>query len=274
MACSFKVLFIMKNIIFFITHKTLSFEHAVATFTSLGNQSSKKKFDKIYVYNTHPEEISSSDIEALFYKKKLNDKINEIDIFEYDNLTPKNLGSDLNNIINYAVKNYHKTDRILILKSDILLSRNYFETVLSQPEEDICFTSPFVCAKQRVKDEELFEYINREKFIKSDNITFYVEGINPDEQTDFNTRGNIIIDNDIKFFSCNVVDDFSCHFLNVNSLSKIKINCQDWGGINFNSLRCCLKTSDNCFTLHKYHSIVSDNRNSDREGPVELWLTT
>lgn len=262
----------MKNIIFFITHKTLSFEHAIATFTSLSNQNSKIKFDKIYIYNTHPEEISNVDIQNLFYEKRLNDKINEIAIFEYDNSTPKNLGGDLTAIKNYVVENYHENDRILILKSDILLSKNYFETVLNLPEGDILFTSPFVCAKQRVKDEEMFEYITREKFIRSDTITFYVEGTDAEEHTDFNTRDNIITDNIIKFFSCNVKDDFSCHFLNVNVLCRVTIKCQDWGGVNFNSLRCYVKNSDNCFTLHKYHSIVSDNRSNDREGPVELWL--
>ena len=101
MACSFKAFFIMKNIIFFITHKTLSFEHAIATFTSLSNQNGKIKFDKMYIYNTHPEEISNIDIQNLFYEKRLNDKINEIAVFEYNNLTP-NLW--LNNIKIKAIK--------------------------------------------------------------------------------------------------------------------------------------------------------------------------
>ena len=273
MALSVNAFFIMKNIIFFITHKTLSVEHVVTSFTSLSNQAGNKIFDKIYIYNTHPEEISNDEIKNIFYEKKLNNKIKKLDIFVYNNLTPKNLGSDLNCIINYAINNYNKNDRILVLKSDILLSKNYFNTVLNLPEGDIFFTSPFVCAKQRVTDDELFEYINREKFIRSDNITFYTEGIEPGEQTDFNIRGHTITDKNIKFFSCKVVDDFSCHFLSINILDKIKIGYQNWGGVNFNGLRCYIKNSDNCFTLHKYHSIISDNRYSDREGPVEMWLT-
>ena len=115
-------------------------------------------------------------------------------------------------------------------------------------------------------------YINRDSFIKSDDITFFTEGVNPDSSNDFTDSNKNIKNDTIKFFSCEVVDDFSCHYISVNLLDNILIKEQSWGGVNFNSLRQNLISSYKAFTLHKYHSIVSTNRGIDRQGPVESWL--
>ena len=145
----------MKKIIFFITHKTLTKGHAYTTFKSISSQECNVSFDSMYIYNTHQEELSNDELLSMCDELGLTNIINEIKIFDYNPNTKKTLGSDILSIIHYVKKTYDNNDRILLLKSDILLSKNYFNTVLNLGEGDVFFTSPFVCAKSRVTDDEM-----------------------------------------------------------------------------------------------------------------------
>ena len=49
----------IKYILFFITHSTLTHENCELTFYSISIQNNTNKFDKMYIYNTHPDNIIS-----------------------------------------------------------------------------------------------------------------------------------------------------------------------------------------------------------------------
>ena len=79
-------------------------------------------------------------------------------------------------------------------------------------------------------------------------------------------------DESIKFTSCYVIIDWSCHLITVGILHKLGITNQSWGGVNLRNLDPYFIETDDCFVVHKYHNIQSENRNASREGPVEGWL--
>jgi hypothetical protein len=266
----------MKKIIFFITHKTLSYDHARTTLFSIAKQSKKTndKFDKLYIYNSHSNELSNEKILTICQDYHLMNFFNSIEIFRYDN-TSKTLGGDISSIKTYLKNSYHMNDRVLLLKSDSILSKNYFDTVFNISEGLVYFVAPFICAKKRVSDNEILEYSERDSVVFSDEITFFVEDSNNTSDYDFNKRKDITVtDESIKFTSCYVVDDFSCHYISVGLMDKIRIAEQSWGGVNFRNLRPHLIQTDKCFVIHKFHDIVSENRSTDREGPVKTWLNS
>jgi hypothetical protein len=258
------------NIIFFITHTTLNIEHANLVFKSLSKQKNPIKFDKIYIYNSHQHELPNS-VLIDEYKKHNIDFINEIREFNYKE-TSKTLGSDIIQIRNYCLSNYKSSDKVLILKSDILVSKNLFNDFTNIQSQSFIFTPPFICAKKRVSNDIIFDYLNRDKFIKSDDITFFVEDENNSNDNDFYNRTIDITNQQILFFSTTGKSDFSCHYLTLDNLDKISISIQEWGGCNFNQLRSKWLSTDNGFTVHKYHRVLSENCNKDRQGPVETWL--
>lgn len=266
----------MKNCIVFITHKTLGYDHALCTFYSIKNQvnASNIKFDDLYIYNTHEDELSSEFLVEYIIKFEIDKLFTNIKLLKSERET-KSLSEDISLIRQYFKNEYSYEDRILLLKSDCILSKNYFNEILSIPQDkkDIYFVAPFICAKKRVSNEEIFEYSKRDSVIFSDDITFFVEDQYQSDNTDFNTRTNFkITDDQIKFTSCYVIRDFSCHFLNVGLMDSINITQQSWGGVNFQALSNFFIPTNRCFVIHKYHDILSENRNMDREGPVSEWL--
>jgi hypothetical protein len=262
------------NIIFFITHKTLGIDHARMVFRSLSNQKTDKKFDLMVIYNSHQEELPNSDLLSLWRELNLSRVIENVVVFDYNHATNKSLGADISAIRDYCKHRFQPEDRVLLLKSDCCLSKNYFDVVLSLDSGQIHFVAPFICAKKRVSDEAIETYLSRESFIPSDEITFFVEDSNQSLNNDFAKRTISITDESILFTSCTVTRDFSCHLISVGLMDAVYTRFQSWGGCNFGGLDQYLKQSDRCFVVHKYHSVVSDNRSTDREGPVEIWLTS
>jgi len=261
----------MKNILFFITHKTLTAENCDLTFYSISLQE-KFVFDVFYIYNSHESELSNELIINLYNFYNLNNYFKCYKIFNYNQDTPKTLGWDIKTISDYLLNNYDQNDKILFLKSDMLLSKNYFKCLSEIKEELVYFTSPLVNAKKRVSISEIKKYLIRPKFIKSDDITFYVEDEFQSNDNDFHNRNIDITDNSIHFFSCDTIRDWSCHFITIKLLVNLSIISQSWGGINLQNLYPYFIKTDDCFTIHKYHNIVSENRSTGREGPVEEWL--
>lgn len=267
----------MRNIVFFITHKTLPLGHADAVFNSLSKQVVRDdvKFDVMYFYNTHSDELSNESLLELYEKYDLKRLFKEdVKIFPYDNNTHKSVGGDVDAISRYAEANYAPDDRYLMLKSDSIPSKNYFDDILHlEADKEVYFVAPFINAKERVTDDEIFEYAARDQYIQSDDITFFVEDTDHGAPNDFKTRpGVTVTDPQIKFTSCYVVHDFSAHFLSVSLAKHISINMQSWGGVSFRSLMPQLIKTDRSFVVHKYHDIVSENRPTDREGPAPIWL--
>lgn len=265
----------MKNIIFFITHKTLGMSHLIASLWSLASQDYKgdKKFDAMYIYNTHKEELSNDNVLLLCKFFGLDSFISEIKIFEYDQSTPKKISYDVKNICEFAKKNYDVNDRILIMKSDSMLSKNYFDDILSLDDGDVYFVAPWICAKARVDIDDIIEYCERDKYIPSDDITFFVEDQFNSPNNDFKNRPGVnVTDESIKFTSCYVIGDFSCHFLSISLVDRIIYDDLTWGGVKFYNIAGYHKATDRSFVVHQFHSIISENRSSDREGAVKLWL--
>ena len=119
----------MKNIVFFITHKTLSLDHAECTFKSMSKQviRNDQYFDALYIYNTHQDELPNSLLVDLFNQHSLNAFFKELVIFDYNPNTAKSLSGDTMAIKNFCTANFTGDDRVLLLKSDCVLSKNYFD---------------------------------------------------------------------------------------------------------------------------------------------------
>jgi hypothetical protein len=268
----------MKKIVFFITHKTLNEDHAEMTFLSMANQdvTDNKKFDFLYLYNTHQEELSNDFLIELFFKYNLKRFFEGLRIFNYDPNTNKSLGADVYTITNYFKSSYEPNDRILLLKSDCVLSKNYFDDILNLEEDvPVYFVAPFICAKERITNQEIIEYSLRDKYIESDEITFFVEDQTNSSNNDFNNRPTEnVTDEKIKFTSCYVITDYSCHYITNSLTNLINIQYQSWGGAKFYNLVPYFKQTEKSFVIHKFHSIISENRISDREGPVREWLSS
>ena len=81
----------MKHIAFFITHKTLTEHHCNLTFLSLSKQSKDHRFDKLYIYNTHKDELSNETIMNLYTKYNLSDLFIDVAIFDYNEASHKSL---------------------------------------------------------------------------------------------------------------------------------------------------------------------------------------
>lgn len=266
----------MKQVVFFITHKTLALEHAVATLSSLARQTAMAKFDVFYVYNTHQEELSNQTIIDLYHEYSLDKFFDSLEIFDYDTSSHKSLGADVYNICKYMLENYQQQDRFLLLKSDCVLSKNYFADIIALPvNKPVYFVAPWICAKQRVGDDEIVSYSQRDKFIPSDEITFFVEDQTNSNNNDFSNRHDVqVTDEKIRFTSCCVITDYSCHYITVELIPKIVIEFQSWGGVKFYYLVPYYQGTQNSFVIHKFHSIISENRTTDREGPVAKWLSS
>ena len=268
---------------FFITHATLDLEHVEYVFHSIYKQSLGKKlfnkefFETLWIYNTHDHELSNNDIVVLYNKYQLSRYFGEIKIFDYSRKTPKKLVADILNIRNYCSSYYHPNDRILILKSDTCISKNFFKEISELPKDKpVAFFAPYVCAKKRISKPDILEYCQRETFVESDDITFFTEDENGPENSDFYKRPDTsITDEKIKFFACRVIKvGFSSIFCDVELLNRIDLEDLDWGGTNFHNLMPYYIRSKDSFIVHMYHDIVSDNINRDREGPVSGWLNS
>lgn len=265
----------MKNVAFFITHKTLDFEHADLSFKSMSQQKGEGSFDVLYIYNSHEDELPNDTILQLIETYSLGLRFNEIKIFPYDTSTPKTLGGDIFSIKTFCDQVYNPKDRILLMKSDIILSVNYFDDILNKLPEDreIYYAAPYINAKARISNDQIIQYSLRERYIASDDITFFVEDEFQSPNNDFNNRDGVdITDEEILFFSCYVIRDFTCHYLTLSLLNKVRIRSQSWGGVWFESLAPYLVKTDRSFVIHKYHDVVSTNRVNTREGPVEDWF--
>lgn len=266
----------MKNVVYWITHKTLDLNCAIASFRGIANQKCKTKFNELIIYNTHEDELSNQSLLDLVALYNLNDRFDKVSIFPYNKNTHKSLGGDIHAIREHALNTLSKDDRILVMKSDSVLSVNYFDDVLNNlPTKDVYFVAPWVCAKKRVGDEVIHDYAYRDKFIRSDDITFFVEDQHQSNNNDFYQRPGVnVTDDKIMFTSCYVIRDFSCHFLTVGLFPLVSISEQSWGGVNFSNLIPYFIATDRSFVIHKFHDIVSENRISDREGPVKDWLNS
>lgn len=266
----------MKHISFFNTHKTLGHEHCDLVFKSIAGQTTKQKFDKLYIYNSHEHELPNESIFVLYMMYGLDRFFDEVEIFPYDKSTDKSLGGDVEAIKNYCAQKYADNDRVLIHKSDCLLSANYFDDIFNLPPSiPIYFTAPFFCAKKRVPNDEILEYVKRKTCTFSDEETFFVENRYRNIDNDFHKRPGITVtDQQIKYTSCTVIRDFSCHLISNCLMPRLNIRKSSWGGVDLSALEPFYVGTERSFVMHKFHDIVSENRATDREGLVVDWLNS
>lgn len=262
------------KIIFFITHHTLSLEHARMTLGSLGCSRDPMKFDCMYIYNTHPEEISNDSLLELAKVSLLYSFITDIKLFPEQYPINKTLASDIMAIQTYCANHYKLNDAIWLLKSDCVVSLN-LANELSKVDKlnSFVLTPPFICAKKRVTDDEIYEYCQKPLVVLSDHETFFNENAYGTPDNDFRNRpGESPKDSNIKFISCTVKRDFSCHYLTLDNLIAVSKREQNWGGVWFQNLSDKWIGTHRGFVVHKYHGIISPNRPNPREGTIEEYL--
>jgi len=263
-----------KKIIFFITHHTLTEDHARMTLSSLSRSINPINFARLYIYNTHKGEISDNFLLGIIKEYKLERFIKEIKIYPGIYPTKKTLGSDIMAIQKYCQRIYRKTDAILLLKSDCVVSINLMNEMSKVDGIDsFVLTPPFICAKKRVTNEEIIEYCGKEVVVLSDHETFFNEDSYSTGETDHKNRvGESPLDKNIKYISCTVKRDFSCHYLTLDNLIAVQKREQDWGGCWLQSVSNRWIGTERGFVVHKYHDIQSANRGLPREGTIEQYM--
>lgn len=270
------VMLIMERvkILFFITHHTLSKQHAEMTLGSLSRSIDPIKFDIMYIYNTHPDELTNESLLKMIDDFHLEKVAENINLFPGKYPLNKTLASDIMAIQNFCVENYENKDAILLLKSDCVVSLNLLNEMNKvNILESFVLTPPFICAKKRVTDEEIIEYCKKPLVVLSDHETFFNENSYGTPDNDFRNRpGESPKDINIKFISCTVKRDFSCHYLTIDNLIAMSKREQNWGGCWFECVSDKWIGTHRGFVVHKYHSIESPNRPIPREGTIEEYL--
>lgn len=264
-----------KKILFFITHCTLSYEHAKMTIGSIGRSKNPMKFDKMYIYNTHPDELPNDKLLELAHKYDLQSFISEIELFPSTYPLLKTLASDIIAITNFCTEQkYNNHDAVYLLKSDCVISINLLNEMSKVDTlESFVLTPPYICAKKRVTDNEIITYCSKDNVVLSDNETFFNEDAYGTPETDWKNRPGVHpTDPNIKYISCTVKRDFTSHYLTYDNLLKIAKREQSWGGCWLaNVMDKWIGTSAG-FVVHKYHDIVSKSRSTPREGSIEEFL--
>jgi hypothetical protein len=101
----------MKKILTFITHRTLTYDHADMCIRCLSLSVNPIIFDIMYIYNTHQHEVLNSQIIELCDQYKVSRFIKAI--YEYPNIQKSaSLGEDLINIFKFYTINFDKNDHI------------------------------------------------------------------------------------------------------------------------------------------------------------------
>jgi len=257
------------TIIFLMVHKTLSDRHIKNTINSLISQHefNHLSIKKLIIYNTNQIEISNERI--LGYLNMFSNELRNITVecFEFEGPIPKSLTADIRTIRNFCMKHYSFNAGILLLKCDTILSKKYLKDLKMRTKSTLYYyVPPFVLSKQSVTDLELFDYACQNDFKLSDHQTFFLESSNRHVPSDLETKREVQLEDDrIKFVSCTVIWDFSCHYFTNILFPLVRIRERDWGGVSFERLAMYHTENRESFCLHQYHDIVSENRSTPRD---------
>jgi|TARA_B110000438_G_scaffold296033_1_gene340069 hypothetical protein len=289
------------RICYFNTHATLGEEHADICFNSLANQSVDYKFDVMYIYNTHPQELPNNKLLGLIDKYRLRHHFDKIEIL------PKSDGKTLGQDMLYLTSHCQEANptKVLMLKSDYGVSANFMkglgdiDTSISTDSRFI-FTPPTANAKEYIQKDEILQYLQRGAFVPSDEITYYFgsdyadslgdgdlrvlkdiwhqdpEDLAADMRRDFEDP----TDPRVRFVAHTVRADFNCHYMDGTTFSEIDFqgsnpdrtwNLSFWGiqaaqrvqGVPFIDI-------GGPFVVHIFHSIVGPNREEPREDEYKV----
>jgi hypothetical protein len=266
------------NIIYFITHKTLTKENARMSLLSLKNQNFDFHWNALCIYNSHQEDINNSEIKNIIDQFGL--KYDLIDFLSETNT--KTLAQDIHHISCHAKKNVSDNDKILLLKSDYYLSVNFNKSINSILDNNFIFSLPIYNAKEWVLSDDIIKKSLEIDFKYVDNETYYRGSDIFEPKEEFGLHLNIKdTDDKIKFVSHCVKGDFNCHVLDGCAIKNLNIEKNDmeasWGGMgnSINSLReFRVKFLNNldCFAIHMFHDIISKNRKEVRKDDRKNFL--
>lgn len=262
------------KIIFFITHHTLSEDHARMTLKSLSLSNDPMKFTRMYIYNTHAEELSNECLLGLIKEFNISTLVDDIKLFPGTYPRNKTLASDIFAIQAYCSSLYKSNDAVWLLKSDCVVSLNLMNEMKKVDKlQSFVLTPPFICAKKRVSNDEISGYCNKPLAVLSDHETFFNEDAYGTPENDFRNRpGESPKDSNIKYIACTVKRDFSCHYLTIDNIMAMSKREQSWGGCWFQNVSDKWIGTYRGFVVHKYHGIESPNRATPREGTIEEYL--
>ena len=241
----------------FATHHTLTAEHAEMCLKHLGESEDPLHFHKMYIFNTHEDELPTEKILKLVQKYNLLRFVEQVEIIPRNPAFPLTLGSDFSQVYNYILIQNQRNDRILYIKSDIMVSKTLLKELKEVNFHSFILTPPFILAKKRVTDEEIFDYTRRENYVLKDEITCNNDAL-ADERSPY--------DENIKFISSTGKEDFSAHFFSIDIGENIHAITAPWGGLNFYQCRKKWLGTKHGFTVHKYHDVKSANNPNERVG--------
>jgi hypothetical protein len=256
------------NIIYFITHTTLTERHAKLCCQSLINQSTPF-WDEIRIYNTQHQDLPNDYLVNLLEKTQI-----KTSVMSYNDSSKKTLAQDILNIKNDP--NQNASDNCLLLKSEYLLSNNFNEvSARLVSDKPFVWTPPVLNAKEWVQDDHLIKKISS-KFCEVDFETYYRGSDISAPHNEYGpcVNGKYLKDTDekIAFVSHKVRCDYNLHLLNRKAFDYMEIpennTNSTWGGMwdVFNRMRANVEflQNDDAFSVHVYHPIISKNRPDDR----------
>jgi len=277
----------MNNCIF-TTHATLTKEHAEYSLRSLlSNQTTSIIWDWFILYNTHSETISNEWLEAKVKELDINNYIQNLAVFPYDELDcQKTLTQDIINQFGMLVENgLNKPGKTLLLKSDYCVSHNFNKVFKKHTDINSIWSLPIYNAKSKVPQSEIDELCKLDKFEVAPLATYYRGGTNhpitPGSLTDpykeYSSNGELDTHPSIKFVSHNIQNDYNLHIFTNDVLSichqiasrALNPNAT-WGGahdlfnVGFNQGGINRSTEIGTFGVHMYHTIKSKNHNHER----------
>lgn len=266
----------LKKVIFFVTHATLTFRHAEMCLQALSESINPPHFDQLIIYNSHQDELSNDQILMLFSRYKLYRFIKSVQCFNYDTKTPKTLGGDINQIRDWCLANLSPRDRVLILKSDILVSSEYLnETQKTDHLDKTLFIPVLYNAKKSVSDNELMELCKKNYVIQSGKEFFFMENETSSPENDLRNRMSTFNLPEVKYLVCSGKRDWSCPYITVNLLPQVITEQKIWGGWSAIQLQPWWIGGYKSFIVHKWHGIISvNNPGYERPGEYGQWLNS
>lgn len=281
------------KICYFNTHATLDKKHADICFNSLANQSVDYKFDIMYIYNTHPQELPNNTLLNLIDKYRLRHHFDKIEILSKSD--GKTLGQDMLYLTSHCKE--INPSRVLMLKSDYGVSHNFMkglELIDASTVEQFIFTAPTANAKEFVEKPEIMEYLTRQEFVPSDKITWYFGSDYEDslgthefrylkdvwhgdpEDLGIALRNHAKpTDPRVRFVAHSVRSDFNCHYFDGKTFSEIDFqgsNPERTWNLSFWGIQAAQRIQNipfvdtpGAFVVHLFHSIVGPNREDPRE---------
>jgi hypothetical protein len=277
----------MNNCIF-TTHATLTKEHAEYSLRSLlSNQTAPIVWDWFIIYNTHSHTIDNDWLQDKIKELDVNGYIQNLAVFPYEELDcPKTLTQDLINQFSMLIENgLNSPGKTLLLKSDYCVSHNFNKIFNQHTEVNSIWSLPIYNAKSKVPQSEIDELCTLNSFETVPKNTYYRGGTNypntpgtlTEPYKEYSSNGKPDTDPSIRFVSHNIQNDYNLHvFTNdvlavCNQIVRMVLNPNStWGGahdlfnVGFNQGGINRSEEIGAFGVHMYHSIKSENHNSER----------